>query len=460
MNILLVEPPYELYSFNAGTIALFEPLGLETIAGAVPEKHEIRLIDLRIEKREKDLLSGFTPDICAFACHSYATMPATLKTMQRYRKMFPQALFVAGGHASLTPEHFSRQYADAVVIGDGEETFRELIAAWETGTDISDVKGLAVPQHEGGMFMTGERHHTREMSDYTHPRRDLTERYRSRYFRYDWRPMAAMVTSRGCPHRCDYCSIWKLNRGQFRMRTAEDIADELEKIQEKYVTIVDDNTLVNEERIWKLIDLVRERGIRKIYSIYARTDTIAKKPDLMKALASIGVKRVLAGVDGFRDEDLKDRNKKNSVANNDKAAAVLKSLDIQTIGYFLIRPDYTEKDFEALASYVKKMDIFQPIFTMLTPLPGTELYERVRDRLTTHDPRMYDFLHMVLPTEIPLSRFYRCYTRLWRTSHKRSLLSIRPAAIRSYMVFRRLYKDHLRPLAENTFQEIGQLQEA
>ena len=249
-----------------------------------------------------------------------------------------------------------------------------------------------------------------------------------------------------------------MNRGQFRMRTALDITEELETIEEQYITIVDDNTLVNEERIRDFIELVQRRGIRKTYSIYARTDTIAKKPDLMKDLASIGVKRVLVGMDGFRDDDLEDRNKKNSVANNDNAADVLKRLGIQAIGYFLVRPDYTEKDFEALASYVKRMNIFQPIFTMLTPLPGTELYEKVKDQLTTHDPCMYDFLHIVLPTKLPLRRFYQCYTRLWRTSHKRSLLSIRPAAIRSYMVLRRLYKDHIRASKTHEFHKVHQLQ--
>lgn len=132
MKILFVEPPYELFSFNSGTIALFEPLGLETVAAAVPE-HDLRLVDLRVEKNEKRALDGFEPDVCAFACHSYATLPSTLKTMERYRRLFPRALTVVGGHSTLVPELFNRPAVDAIVMGEGEETFPELVNTWGGG---------------------------------------------------------------------------------------------------------------------------------------------------------------------------------------------------------------------------------------------------------------------------------------------------------------------------------------
>jgi len=443
MKILLVEPPYDLLSFNAGTIALFEPLGLETVAAMVPEA-EVRLIDLRLERDEARRLVGFTPDLCAFACHSYATLPSTLRTMARYRTRFPHAVMVVGGHATLVPEAFEHPAVDAIVMGEGEETFRELADAVSAGRDLTTVKGLALPNREGGLVLTGRRERCRRIDDYPHPRRELTRAYRRRYFRYDWRPMAAVVTSRGCPHRCDYCSIWKANEGRFRMRDPEDIVEELAHIEEPYVTIVDDNTLVDLGRVERLIALLRKYGIRKTYSIYARTDTIAKHPDLMRELALVGVKRVLMGIDGFRESDLADRNKRNSVGNNERAIRVLHDCGMQALGYFLVRPDYTEQDFEDLGRYVRQLHIFQPVFTMLTPLPGTQLYENVKRELTTHDPRFYDFLHMVLPTRLPLKTFYDCYTRLWRTSHRRSFLKLTPAAIRAYLVLRRLYRDHLR----------------
>lgn len=442
MKILFVEPPYELLSFNSGTIALFEPLGLETIAATVPN-HELRLIDLRVEKNEKAALEGFTPDICAFACHSYATMPSTIKTMERYRRMFPNALNLVGGHATLVPAMFNHPAVDAIVLGEGDESFPELVEARAAGRDIAGVPGLALPNRGPDVIFTPERQYSgREMKEYNLPNRSLTKAYRNQYFRYDWRPMAALVTSRGCPHRCDYCTIWKANHGHFRIRSPEDVVAELETIEEPFVTIVDDNMLADLGRVRRFIELIREKGIKKTFSIYARTDTLASHPDIVRDLASIGVRRVLLGVDGFRDEDLKDRNKHNSVENNSLALQNLKTNGIQAIGYFLVRPDYTEKDFDELAAYVRKMEVFQPIFTMLTPMPGTELYDRVKDQLTTHDPRMFDYLHMVLPTRLPLDKFYRCYTKLWRTSHRRSLLRITPAAIRSYLVLRRLYRDH------------------
>ncbi|MBA4387706.1 MAG: hypothetical protein C0404_06975, partial [Verrucomicrobia bacterium] len=336
-KILLVEPPYELFSFKAGTIALFEPLGLETIAATVPQ-HELRLLDLRIEKDEKKALAGFVPDVCAFACHSYATMPSTIKTMERYRRMFPGALNVVGGHATLMPGMFNSPAVDAIVLGEGDETFPELVEAHLAGRDISTVPGLALPNRGADVVLTAARQYSgREMTEYNFPDRSLTKAYRSQYFRYDWRPMATLVTSRGCPHRCDYCTIWKANHGHFRIRSPEDVVAELETIAEPYVTIVDDNMLADLGRVRRFIELIRQKGIRKIFSIYARTDTLANHPDIVRDLASIGVKRVLLGVDGFRDEDLKDRNKHNSVENNSRALENLKKNDMQAIGYFLVR---------------------------------------------------------------------------------------------------------------------------
>lgn len=441
MNILLVEPPYDLLSFNEGTIALFEPLGLETIAGMIPEA-EIRLLDLRVEKNMHRRLGNFRPDVCAFACHSYATLPSTLRTIKLLRQMFPKALTVVGGHATLLPEAFAHPAVDAIVLGEGEETFRELVEAFIAGRDLAEVKGLALPNQGEQLLVTGKRERRRRIKGYPLPRRDLTAAYRRRYFRYDWRPMAAMVTSRGCPHRCDYCSIWKANEGRFRMRSPEDVVEEAATIKEPFITIVDDNFLADVGRVRRIIELLHARRIRKTFSIYARSDTISAHPELARELAGGGVKRVLLGLDGFRKQDLADRNKRNSVGNNERAVRILGQHDIQVLGYFLVRPDYTEKDFADLAAYVRQLNIFQPIFTMLTPLPGTQLYERVKSQLTTHDPRFYDFLHITLPTRLPLNTFYDCYTKLWRTSHKRSLLKLTPAAVRAYLVLRRLYRDH------------------
>lgn len=439
IRILLVEPPQDFLNDNPTVV--YEPLGLETIAAAVPEC-DVRILDLRVEHDEAAVTDDFAPDIIGFSALAYTTLPATLRTIERFRCMFPDALTVVGGHATLTPHAFDRPEVDVIVCGEGFETFRELVQAVAEGRDLMTVPGLMLTDRGSGLTSTGSRPRHRVARDTPRPLRELTRAYRHAYFRYDWRPVATMLTSRGCPHRCDFCAIWKSNRGRYFVRSPEEVVAELESIVEPYVVIVDDNFLANTKRVRRIIELIRQRDLRKTYLVYGRTDTLANEPDLAGELASVGVKRVLLGLESSREEELAERNKSNSVGNNERAIRLLADNGIEAVSYFIVRPDYEERDFEQLASYVSRLRIFESVFLMLTPLPGTDFHDQVKDRIRDHDPRLYDLLHMVLPTRLPLRTFYRCYAELWRGAIGQSRFAGTPAAARLNERMNRLFEDH------------------
>jgi hypothetical protein len=119
---------------------------------------------------------------------------------------------------------------------------------------------------------------------------------------------------------------------------------------------------------------------------------------------------VLSGFESNDDDALAALRKKSSWEKNKRANEVMKENGVFFTGIFMVRPDWTEKQFADLWDYVKSLTIGIPLFTILTPLPGTQLYRAYEDKLLTTDHRLFDLLHAVLPTRLPRDEFYRQFT--------------------------------------------------
>lgn len=151
--------------------------------------------------------------------------------------------------------------------------------------------------------------------------------------------------------------------------------------------------------------------------MYARTDMIVGHPDLLVALQEIGLEYLLVGIESFRDEDLKKLNKKVAAETNIEALRILRNLGISISPHLIVDPDFSRDDFRQLYQYVLKMELFRPVYTVLTPLPGTTLYEENHERLAIRDYDFFDFTHSVLPTRLSRRDFYRQYASLYNKSY-------------------------------------------
>lgn len=243
------------------------------------------------------------------------------------------------------------------------------------------------------------------------------QHYRPHYFRGPWRPIASVYTSRGCPHRCAFCGMWKVHRGQYRTRSVEKIVAELRELPETRIDLTDDNTFDNVAWAARLAQAIRDAGIRKEYKVYARADTVAANPDLVRSWRQAGLRLALVGFESFREDDLQAWNKRNSLETNARAVEVLQANEVEIASYFVIHPEYLPADFAALKRHIDARRLTQPVFTMLTPFPGTDLYEQVRDRITHRDFELCDFFHVVLPTRMPERDFYREFVGLYRHAY-------------------------------------------
>jgi radical SAM superfamily enzyme YgiQ (UPF0313 family) len=414
MKILLVKPP-----LNRNLLAPNhdEPLELEYLGAAVPD-HDVRILDMRFDKRLDRALSGFRPDlvgITAYTC-DYNVAIAVLEEVKKFDPRIKTA--VGGHHATVLPADFARPFVDVIFLGAADDSFREFVARSESGRPVEEVPNLAFVR-EGSLHFTARGSAAQNLDLLPFPDRRLTREYRSRYRdRMNCRT-GLVMTSRGCPFRCSFCACWKIMDGKYLTRSPESIVAEIAAMPEEVelICFADDNTLHSIRRAWRLIELLRERRIRKKFMMYARSDTIVENPDLMEALKDIGLEYLLVGIESFKDAELSNLNKALTSRTNLEAVRLLKKLGIRISPHLIVNPESSQADFRDLYRGVCEMELFRPVFTVLTPLPGTELYEKNVDRLAIRDYDYFDFTHSVFPTKLPRKEFYLQYAKLYSQSY-------------------------------------------
>ncbi|MGZ4810491.1 MAG: hypothetical protein ACXV7D_14300, partial [Thermoanaerobaculia bacterium] len=149
-------------------------------------------------------------------------------------------------------------------------------------------------------------------------------------------------------------------------------------------------------------------------TVQTRTDIIVKFPHLVEMWKDCGSLAIFLGLESVTDEGLAAVNKKNKACNNVEAINILKDLGVDFTPNFIVDPAWDRDDFTRLRDWIEQMGAYNSGFSILTPLPGTDLWDDASRRVTTHDWEMYDIVHAVLPTRLPLDEFYDEYSRLWR----------------------------------------------
>jgi radical SAM superfamily enzyme YgiQ (UPF0313 family) len=196
----------------------------------------------------------------------------------------------------------------------------------------------------------------------------------------------------------------------------ERVLSEIAAVATDHITFVDDNFLMNHRRERALADLIQAEGLRKRFSMECRADSIVRHPELVARWVQVGLYAVLLGLEGGSDEVLRSVRKSSSVHTNNEAIRILQDQGVIIWGAFLVDPDWTAEDFQRLRDYVHEKKITHTQFTILTPLPGTQLYRDRYAELLTHDYSCFDTLHAVLPTRLPREEFYRHFADLYRQS--------------------------------------------
>lgn len=423
MNVLLIQPDNS-DTIGLANVSFVEPTGLEAIAGSLlSDGQKVRIVDLRVAASNADsylksVVDEFKPDVVGLSCSFTPDVYRTISLAKKVKnEMGIKWVFVGGHHVSVYPVDFNVKEIDAIVIGEGEKSSADLVRAFSSKLPLSGVKGI-IYNDNGTQVKTAERPLVKNINELPFFARHLTEEYRKKYFLGIRTSLACLETARGCPFKCDFCSVWNFYGGTYRSKSPERVVAEIKSIKEDYILVTDDNFFSDVRRAKRIGELLKKERIFKLYTIQARSDTIVKHPELISQWKELGLSNIFIGFESIDDDKLSSINKNNSSSNNEKAYYIAKGNDVAVTASFIVSPEFTNLDFKKLRDFVRRLKISVPVFSVLTPLPGTTLYNELKEKLTISNYKYYDLFHPVLETFLSKNEFFKEFSSLYKTSYR------------------------------------------
>jgi magnesium-protoporphyrin IX monomethyl ester (oxidative) cyclase len=401
MRVLLVHPSALFYS---ELYLRLEPLGLERVAAAVRTAgHDVRLLDLQVFNQDDYTreVADFRPRAIGFSMNYLANVPEVIDLARATKARWPDVFVFVGGHSASFVAAELLEHADgaidAVVRGEGEAiTPRLLEAAGEGG--VERLPGV-VTRDGAGPTPTLLDDLDRHM-----PARDLGRR-RRRYFIGVLDPCASAEFTRGCPWDCSFCSAWTFYGRSYRKVSPEAAAEDVARIREPNVFLVDDVAFIQAEHGMAIGREIERRGIRKQYYLETRCDVLLKNQEVFAYWRRLGLYYMFLGVEALDEEGLRLHRKRVTWGENQRALEVARQLGFVVAINIIADPDWDERRFAIVREWAMSVPEIVHI-TVATPYPGTETWLTESRPLTTHDYRLFDVQHAVLPTRLPLERFY------------------------------------------------------
>lgn len=442
MRVLFVEPPKDMW-FVMGEY-LPPPFGILQLATYLENREknvEIEVLDCQamglgwkgLEKR----IESYKPDIVApgglATCNAYTVV----RTLELAKKINPDVLTVAGGqHFTALADESLKTYPeiDVIVRGEGEETFVELVRARKK-SPLSRIKGISF-RHKGKVIHNPARPLIKNLDDLPFPGyhfvEGLVHKYHFRMMTNSKAGYALIEGSRGCPHRCTFCSQWVHWGGMWRVKSPKRIADEMEFCYRnygiKFLWLTDDNFGLGKQTS-ELCDEIVKKGIADdiMWFMQVRCDDIIRHRDVLPKMRKAGTMWMLVGVESQSSTTLETFRKGISPKDAKTAMKLLKENDIFSQATLIIgeRKD-TAKSIAGLREFANDIDPDLAIFMILTPFPGTELYNTAKRNGWIEDRNWanYDMAHAVMPTETLTRKqvqeeLYKCYRNYYGSLRRR-----------------------------------------
>ena len=418
MKFLAVHPSALMYT---KIFLRLEPLGLELVAEVVRRSgHAVALIDLQVSTH-KDfafVLDHWQPDVIAFSCNYLANVPEIVDLCKLASVRAPNSFVVVGGHsASFIANEFLEHgegAIDCVVKGEGEAVMPQLLQAIEHDrASIARVPGVVTGEGSGPppQFV--------KSLDDVMPARDLLP-HRRKYFLGVFDPCASIEFSRGCPWDCSFCSAWTFYGRNYRTVSPARAVEDLARIREPGVFIVDDVAFIHAEHGMAIGEEIARKGIRKRYYLETRGDVLLRNKEVFEFWKSIGLEYMFLGLEAIDAEGLKKYRKRVGLSQNFEALEYARSLNLMVAINIIADPDWDEERFAVVRQWC--LDVPEIVnISVNTPYPGTETWHTESRRLTTRDYRLFDIQHAVLPTRLPLHRFYEELVETQQVLNKKHL---------------------------------------
>jgi anaerobic magnesium-protoporphyrin IX monomethyl ester cyclase len=397
MKVLLVYPYLRDVFHKLGF--LLPPLGLGYLAAAAKrEGYDVDVCDLNLGDP-----SGLP------ALSSYDVVGISLDT-SRYNGAVSVAraaisegatVIMGGPHATFVADDIlTAGNAHYIVRGEGEGTFVRLLNGLSVGEDIAGINGVSF-MRKGGVIHTPDRPPPHDLDALPYPDREALHIDRYKSLRLGGRFISSMVTSRGCPFNCGFCSSTVFSGATWRSRSSAGVLDEIESIVKDFdfgaVCFMDDNFTINPQRVIEIAEGLIARRLDIFWWCFSRSDIIIRNEEMVRDMARSGCRYVFMGIESASDSILKNYGKTMKSADSVRAIEMLKDHGIETMGGFIIGwPGETRRMIKETIRVSKRIGLGGVQFSILTPYPGTAIYEQYRDRIIERDWEKFDCFHPVM----------------------------------------------------------------
>ena len=430
MRILLINPPdsgrsipEEEYGVTSiKQIFKGEPFGLEVIAGVL-SGHDLTILDMKCEEEYAlwRTISDFRPEVIGFTAVT-CEANSVLKYARKIREENNCVMVVGGNHAACDPSYFNREEIDYVVIGVGKKSFSELISHIQKGDRGTAIPGIAKTSVGSSLSFLSRNYGVDDLMDHCPPRYDLVDRYREHYVLEKLgMKMGFVITASGCTHACSFCAIPGTTGGKYLLHSPDSVIRDIRLLGDiPVIRMVDANTFGNPAASKELCRKIKNMDIRKRFIADVRADTIVQHYDLLEEWKEAGLHAVVVGFEDIQDQRIEEYNKKYKAHIISRSIELLHKLDMLIVGDFIVPPDYTEQEFADLEQFIVKNAIQLPVLSVLTPIPGTPLYETMKEKIVIRDLDFYTFTNAVVPTALPEKVFYETFSELVKRLHGRT----------------------------------------
>jgi len=382
VDVLLVNPIFKKRWNNSPF--RFPPLGLGYIASILKqENYTVKIIDCTF-KTEADVLNEIKksePQIIGFYS-MYSIEKESISLAKRVRDM--TGLLVVGGPLpTIEPSNFLKDF-DAVIMGEGEKIMLELTRNYFNSKDFRKTSGIAY-NDKGKIHYNRQSSIIKDIDSIPSPARELfdNESYKNYYERYFGHKMTSMISTRGCPYNCDFCSK-PIFGDTVRLRSPKNIVDEMVSIKELGYDVIwfaDDCFTISKERVIEICKEIISQNLDIRWQCLSRADTF--DTEMAQHMKKAGCQRIYFGLESGDDKILKTIMKKDiriqTAREGIKAAS---SADIETGAFFILGyPGESNETILNTIDFAISLPLDYVSFTLPYPIPGTGLYMKLKNSL-------------------------------------------------------------------------------
>ncbi len=438
---MLIDPPVTRpadFSKERCRVSVFAPLGLAYIAAVLEDSgYEVKIIDALLEgagqgqqkynegmlrygltdQQIEEILRKENPDIVGISC-LFSNKDWDMRNASRIvKKVNPRCLVAVGG---VHPTAIARELLeneiniDYVILGEGEMTFLQLLGIIKSGGDPRMLDGIAY-RHEGKINCVHKAHFIPNLDTLPFPARHLLSmqeysRLGSAHSGYKNKPFASIISSRGCPAKCTFCSIELLWGKVPRYRSSKSILEEIEFLIKKYgvkeIHFEDDNLTSNKKRALEIFNGIIDRKFNISWTVPSGLAIYSLDEELLEKMAQSGCYSISLAVESGDQHVLDKLMHKPIKLNRAKPLAdKARSLGMKTKGFFILGfPGETKKTMQKTVDFAKSLELDWTLFFIATPLVGTKIYEICKNKRYLKDESV-DFAHSFYAGNIQTPEF-------------------------------------------------------